>query len=182
MKTLHAKNAIILNMIYAGLPFVIFLLFSINEFREGDIHGGAFWVLCSILIVPFGVFGGIRIYRTHWIKYGDGKVTIRRVSKDCINGGRPLGKWKNREDTFLLEEIESYGLSWRVLGHCLEYHRSSGASLTTEYFFKLKSGKMIGFEIIYYTRNQDKEFRRYIYENTGIEFQEPKKKRHKRNT
>jgi hypothetical protein len=49
--------------------------------------------------------------------------------------------WENREDTFLLEEIDAYGLSWQVLGSYVEYHRSSGRFLTTECFFRLKNGK-----------------------------------------
>lgn len=57
-----------------------------------------------------GVFAGLRIYLTHWIRYGDGKVTIRRVSKERVNG-RPSGKWENREDTFLRYLYESMGIA-----------------------------------------------------------------------
>ena len=176
MKTLHAKNALLAYMLFGVAQFLAVLPFSIMMFWEGDIDEGVCLLVGSLVLIPLPVVVGIKIYRTHWIKYGDGKVTIRRVSKKRVNG-RPVGKWENREDTFLLEEIESFGLSWLVLGHLLEYH--DGRKIETEYFFKLKSGKMIGFEIGYYTRNQDKEFRRYIYENTGIKFQEPKKKKPK---
>ncbi|MCM1083439.1 MAG: hypothetical protein NC393_04885 [Clostridium sp.] len=170
MKTLRAKGALILNLAFSGVPGVIIILLGINAFCEGHIDEGIWFVFVSMLFVLVGLFAGLRIYCTHWIQYGDGKVVIRRVSKDRING-RPIGKWKNREDTFLLEEIDAYGLSWQVLGYYVEYHRSSGGSLTTEYFFQLKNGKRIGYEIVYYTRKEEKEFLRYIYEKTGIEFQ-----------
>jgi hypothetical protein len=100
-------------------------------------------VIYSILLILVGAFGGLRIYCTHWIKYGNGKVVIRRVSKERVNG-RAVGKWENREDTFLLEEIDTYGLSWQVLGNYVEYHRSSGKSLTTECFF-VKGREKIGY-------------------------------------
>lgn len=111
MKTLHAKGALILCLAFSGVPSVILLLLSVTEFLEGDIDDGIYLVLHSILFILLGAFLGIRTYCTHWIRYGNGKVVIKRVSKERVNG-RPVGKWKNREDTFLLEEIEAYGLSW----------------------------------------------------------------------
>ncbi len=170
MKTLHAKGALRLCLAFLGVPSGILILLSVNEFWDGDIDDGIFLTLCSMMLLLLGAFVGIRIYCTHWIRYGNERVVIKRVSKDRING-RPVGKWKNREDTFLIEEIEAYGLSWQVLGHYLEYHRSSGRSLTTECFFQLKNGKIIGYETVYYTRREEEEFFRYIYDKTGIEFQ-----------
>lgn len=171
MKTLRAKNALILNLAYSGVVSVIFILLSANEFWEGDIEGGIFNLLFPLPLILVIAFGCIRIYCTHWIRYGNGRVVIRRVSKERVNGRAVVGKWKNREDTFLLEEIEAYGLSWQVLGHYVEYHRSSGRSLTTEVFFQLKNGKRIGYETVYYTRRGEEEFFRYIYDGTGMELQ-----------
>ena len=170
MKTLHAKGSLVLCLAFSGLPSGILILLSVNEFWNGYIDDGIFLMLCSMMFLLLGAFAGIRIYCTHWIRYGNERVVIKRVSKDRVNG-RPVGKWKNREDTFLLEEIEAYGLSWQVLGYYVEYHRSSGGSLTTEVFFQLKNGKRIGYEMGYYTRRAEEEFFRYIYDNTGIEFQ-----------
>ncbi len=170
MKTLHAKGALRLCLAFFGVPSGILIFLSINEFWDGDIDDGIFLMLCSMMLLLLGAFVGIRIYCTHWIRYGNESVVIKRVSKERING-RPVGKWKNREDTFLIEEIEAYGLSWQVLGHYVEYHRSSGRSLTTECFFQLKNGKIIGYETVYYTRREEEEFFRYIYDKTGIEFQ-----------
>ncbi|MDE7367727.1 MAG: hypothetical protein K2N24_10260, partial [Lachnospiraceae bacterium] len=145
MKTLRAKGALRLGFAFSAVPSVIIILLGAYEFWEGDIDDGIFYILFSLLLILLGTFVGIRIYRTHWIRYGNGKIIIRRVSKERVNGV-PVGKWKNREDTFLLEEIEANGLSWQVLGHYVEYHRSSGRSLTTEVFFQLKNGKRIGYE------------------------------------
>lgn len=170
MKTLHAKGALVLCLAFSGVPSVILFLLSVNAFWEGDIDDGIYLVLHSVLFILLGAFLGIRTYCTHWIEYGNERVVIRRVSKECVNG-RSVGKWKNREDTFLLDEIVAYGLSWQVLGHYVEYHKSSGGSLTTEVFFQLKNGKRIGYETVYYTRREEEEFFRYIHDKTGIEFQ-----------
>lgn len=170
MKTLHAKGALILSLSLGGVTSIIFILLGAYEFWKGDTGVGILLIIYSILLILIGAFGGIRIYCTHWIKYGNGKVVIRRVSKKCVNG-RAVGKWENREDTFLLEEIDGYGLSWQILGRYVEYHRSSRRALTTEIFFQLKNGKRIGYEEVYYMRREEKEFFRYIYEGTGIEFQ-----------
>ncbi len=166
MKTLHANGALILCLAFTGVPAVILILLGINALWEGRMDEGICSIIGAILFMLLGAFAGLRIYLTHWIRYGDGKVTIRRVSKERVNG-RPVGKWENREDTFLLEEIDSYGLSWQVLGQYVEYHRSSGKSLTTERFFQLKDGKRIGYETVYYTRKGEEAFLRYLYEGTG---------------
>lgn len=163
MKTLRAKGALRLCLAFSAVPGIILILLGINALWEGRMDEGIFSMIGAILFVLLGVFAGLRIYRTHWIRYGDGKGTIRRVSKECVNG-RPVGKWENREDTFLLEEIDSYGLSWQVLGQYVEYHRSSGRSLTTEMFFQLKNGKRIGYETVYYTRKGEEAFLRYLKE------------------
>lgn len=170
MKTLYANGALILCLAFSGVPGVILILLGINAFGEGRMDEGIFLIIGVILFILFGAFAGLRIRRTHCIRYGDGKVTIRRVSKERVNG-RPVGKWENREDTFLLEEIDCYGLSWQVLGQYVEYHRSSGGSLATEVFFQLKNGKRIGYETAYYTRKGEEDFWRYLYEGTGIAFQ-----------
>lgn len=174
MRTLHAIGALILCLAFSGVSGMILILLGINAFWEGRMDEGIFLIIGAILFILFGVFAGLRIYRTHWIRYGDGKVTIRRVSKERVNG-RPVGKWENREDTFLLEEIDCYGLSWQVLGQYVEYHRSSGRSLTTECFFQLKNGKRIGYETAYYTRKGEEVFWRYLYEGTGIALQRDEK-------
>lgn len=170
MKTIRAKRILILNFGYSGVVCAIFILLGINEFWEGDIDGGIFTILFSLPLILVITFWSIRMFCTHQIRYGNGKVVIKRVSKERVNG-RPVGKWKNREDTFLLEEIDVYGLSWQVLGHYVEYHRSSEKSLTTEVFFQLKNGKRIGYETGYYTHRGEEEFFRYIYEGTGLELQ-----------
>lgn len=170
MKTLRANGALRLCMAFSGVPAIILILLGINALWEGNMDSGIFLISISVLFILFGGIVGLRIYRTHWIRYGDGNVTIRRVSKEMVNG-RPVGKWENREDTFLLEEIDSYGLSWQVLGRYVEYHRSSGKSLTTECFFQLKNGKKVGFEMVYYTRKGEEEFFHYIFNGTGIGFQ-----------
>lgn len=170
MQILRAKGAVILCLALSGVLSVILILLGINEFWEGDVDDGIFFCLASLLFVLPGAFGGIRIYCTHWIQYGNGKVVIKRVSKERVNG-RPVGKWKNREDTFFVEEIDAYGLSWQILGRYVEYHRSSGGSHTTECFFQLKNGKKIGFEMVYYTRKEMDKFLKYIFDETGMEFQ-----------
>lgn len=44
------------------------------------------------VVFLFVAIKGVKIYRTHWIKYGGGKVIIRRISKDRVNG-KPTGKY-----------------------------------------------------------------------------------------
>ncbi len=134
---------------------------------EAD-YGGYFLIFIGIFNFSLFLFAGLKTYYTHWIKYGDGKVIIRRVSKELING-LPSGKWLDREDEFLLEEIEAYGLSMQVLGTFVEYHKSNRGSLTTECFFQLKDGRRIGYETGYYTRKTEREFFSYILKGTGLE-------------
>lgn len=170
MRTLHANGALMIGMAFSSVPCVILIFLGVHAVWKGNTNEGIFHIMGAILFMLLGVFAGLRIYLTHWIRYGDGKVTIRRVSKERVDG-RPSGKWENREDTFLLEEIDTYGLSWQVIGQYVEYHRSSGKSLTTEWFFQLKSGKRIGYETVYYTRKGEEAFLRYLYEGTGIALQ-----------
>lgn len=174
MKTLHAKKELLVRVGLSGVVSIICILLSVYiaflNRSEGDrIAAIVSLILYAICLLSLGAFLGIYAYRTHWIQYGNGKVVIRRISQARVNGG-PM---ENKEDTFLLEEIDSYGLSLQVLGHYVEY---SGNKNPVECFFKLKNGKIIGFQIGCYTRRQQKEFIRYIYENTRIEFQMSKNK------
>lgn len=178
MKILHAYGALVISIGIASGASVIFIFLSLVDMVEGKIDYAMLEGFFVLILILTAAVGGLRIYCTHWIMYGNDKIVIRRVSKERVNG-RAVGKWKNREDTFLLEEIEAYGLSWPVLGQCVEYHRSSGGSLTTEVFFQLKNGKKIGFEMGYYTKAID-EFIQYIHDKTGIEFQDGKKEKSKR--
>ena len=178
MKILHAYGGLVISLSIAGGISLQPILFSLYSMMEGDIESAKSFCFVVVILLLAAAVGGLRIYFTHWIMYGNDKIVIRRVSKERVNG-RAVGKWKNREDTFLLEEIEAYGLSWPVLGQCVEYHRSSGGSLTTEVFFQLKNGKKIGFEMGYYTKAID-EFIQYIHDKTGIEFQDGKKEKSKR--
>ena len=178
MKILHAYGALVISLGTAVGASIMIIWVSLLVMMEGNIDDVMFLGLFILILFLVAAVGGLRIYCTHWIMYGNDKIVIRRVSKERVNG-RAVGKWKNREDTFLLEEIEAYGLSWPVLGQCVEYHRSSGGSLTTEVFFQLKNGKKIGFEMGYYTKAID-EFIQYIHDKTGIEFQDGKKEKSKR--
>lgn len=64
-------------------------------------------VIVTIVLIIYlsGIFPSIKIYCTHWIKYGDGRVIIKRARKELVNG-RPAGKWKIGEEEFLLEDME----------------------------------------------------------------------------
>lgn len=129
-------------------------------------------VLLAIVVVVYrsGVCPGIRIYCTHWMKYGDGKVVIKRLRKELING-RPTGRWKSGEEEFLLKDLESCGVSLPVLGEYVEYHPIMSYGVSKECFFQLKNGKMQGNEMRYYLPEEMDELFRYIYEETGIVFQ-----------
>lgn len=172
MKTLHANGALVLSLVSTGTVGIVMVLLGINAGLEGDTDSLMVSITVAVLLLFVGAVAGMRIYRTHWIKYGDGTIIVRRVSKELVNR-RPVGKWQNREDTILLKDLESYGMSMKILGHEVEYHRSGAKgprSIAMEWFFQLKDGKVIGFEAAYYTRWQAKELFRYIYEETGIKF------------
>ncbi len=167
MQTIHAKGVLIYNLGLGGVVCMICILLGGYSLWEAD-DGGYPLIFLGIFDFAFFAYTGLKMYYTHWIKYGDGKIIIRRVSKEMVNG-MPVGKWKNREDEFLLEEIEAYGLSMQVLGTFVEYHKSNRGSLTTECFFQLKGGRRIGYETGYYTRKAEREFFGYILKETGIE-------------
>ena len=177
MKILHAYGALVISLGTAVGASIMIIWVSLLVMMEGNIDDAMFLGLFILILFLVAAFGGLRIYCTHWIMYGNDKIVIRRVCKEWENG-RLVGKWKNREDTFMLEEIEAYGLSMPILGRCVEHHRSSGGKLRMEVFFQLKNGKKIAFEMLYYTKAID-EFFQYIHNKTGIEFQDGKKKKSK---
>ena len=178
MKILHAYGGLVISLSIAGGISLEPIWFSLCSMMEGNIENAMIFGFIVVILLLAAAVGGLRIYCTHWIMYGNDKIVIRRVCKEWENG-RLVGKWKNREDTFMLEEIEAYGLSVPVLGQCVEYHRSSGGKLRLEVFFQLKNGKKIAFELLYYTKAID-EFFQYIHDKTGIEFQDGKKKKSKK--
>lgn len=168
MKTLHAYGGFVLDSVGYVLG-VMLILWSV--FCWPDAEAVVLTIFFAILLISMVAFGGVKIYRTHSIRYGNGRVVIRRYSKErCVNG-RPVGTWKIREDEFLLEEIDVYGWSREILGHDVEFHIPYGGHDCTEILFQLKDGKRIGYEAVYYTPKAENEFFCYIFEETGIEFQ-----------
>lgn len=133
------------------------------------------YIVCIVgmayCIYRSGICPCIKIYCTHWIKYGDGKVIIKRARKELVNG-RPAGKWKGEEEEFLLEDLESCGMSLPVLGEYVEFNPIMKYGISEECFFQLKNGKRLGCEVKYYAAEDLDELFRYIYEETGIIFQE----------
>lgn len=92
MKTLWANGALRLCMALSGVPAIILILLGINALWEGNMDSGIFLMSISVLFILFGGIVGLRIYRTHWIRYGDENVTIRRFSKEMVNGRPVNGK------------------------------------------------------------------------------------------
>ena len=176
MKTLYAKKALLTGLIFSVLASIPIALWIAYFFITGKTWGGLFCIIPLLFYNYVGIYKGIKIYCTHWIKYGDGKVIIRRISKNLVNG-KPTGKWQKREDEFLLEEIDSYGMSWQVLGQFVEYHLESRRRIASECFFQMKTGKRLGYEVRIYLPEELEEFYRYISEEAGIEFQETSKLR-----
>lgn len=80
-----------------------------------------FLLFPPIIFIPAALWA-IMLHATHWIRYGQGKLVIRRVSKMWQSGWPPaVGKWQKREDEFLLEDIEVYGDVLLILRRHLEY-------------------------------------------------------------
>lgn len=171
MKIIHAKGALRIRIIWMAGLSIIFMLFDVVAILYGESGGVSLLVGCGCFYMPLLIFSGLWIYHTHWIQYGKGKIIIRRVSKKRING-IPKGKWENREDEFLVEDIEAYGLSEKIFGYSVERHRCS-ARYDVECFFQLKGGRKIGFEMICYLPTDMEELFNYIFEETGLEFQPP---------
>lgn len=169
LKTLHAKGILVKIIKQFGIPVMILILFALFQFLKNYMMGGTLIILLTIISVFMVTSGDIRLYRTHQIQYGNGKVLIRRFSKRIVDNV-PVGEWEVREDEFSMDEIVAYGLSWQILGYYVEYHCSSQKSIATECFFQLKDGRRIGYEMTYYTKRQEEEFMKYLYEGTGIAF------------
>ena len=166
MKTLHAKGLIVPELsIVAVVGAIMIFSMGIKEWK--------FWLPIEIGLILWTSILCINIYRKNWIKYGEGKVIIRRVSKDLDYStsmyDRPTGTWKSKEDEILLEEIESYGYTWALLGmsRTVECHNRF-RQYQIEYCFLLKDGRKVGFNMLYYGKETEALFR-YIYEATGIE-------------
>lgn len=177
MRTLHAHKGFIAVGGVGYAPGIAMILFAVLiGVYDGWNDTSIDFIVMSFLLILMGALGGIGVYLTHSIRYGDGKAVIRRYSKKRVDG-RPVGKWRIREDEFSLEEIDEYGYSIRRLGGYgdVEYHLNSGAKFgIVEVFFQLKDGKRIGYDGGYYTRKAANEFFNYIFEETGKEFQKSK--------
>lgn len=171
MKTIRARKIVLFNLIFTVFPVVIFGSWIAYCFWKGKNGYGLIYIGILSFYLFVGIHSATRIYRTHWIKYGNGKVIIRRVSKEIVND-KPTGRWQDREDEILLDEIESYGLSWTVLGHSIEYDRRGITPSVQECFFRLKEGRWLGFEMGHYMEQEREELFHYIYEETGIKFQD----------
>lgn len=171
MKTMRTKRTVLFNIKFTAFPVVIFGTGIAYCFWKGKIWGGLIYIAVFSFYFFIGIHSAIRIYRTHWIKYGNGKVIIKRVSKELVNN-RPTGKWHDREDEILLDEIEAYGLSRTVLGYNIEYDQRGITASVQECFFRLKDGRWLGFEMGHYMEQEREELFRYIYERTGIKFQD----------
>lgn len=104
-------------------------------------------------------------------RIGLNMVMERCVSKEIVND-KPTGRWQNREDEILLDEIESYGFSRTFLGHFIEYDRRGITPSVQECFFRLKDGRWLGFEMGHYMEQEREELFHYIYEETSIKFQD----------
>ena len=174
MKTLRTKRTLGTNLKIMAYPFVILGYKIIYDIRKGQTGFCIFNTVLFCFFHSVGIFRTVRTYRTHWIRYGDGKVVIRRVSKKCVDG-KAVGKWKNREDEFGIEEIEAYGISYPVLGYFLEHHQTSIIPAVQECFFRLKDGRMIGYSMGHYKSKEIQEFFDYISETTGLKFQKTAK-------
>ena len=166
METIHTKGIFMLELgIVAAVGVIMMFFLGIKEWK--------FWLPIEIALILWVSLVCTKIYLRNWIKYGEGKVIIQRVSKDLDYSGSiygmPTGKWKSKRDEILLEEIEAYGYSWALLGmgRTVECHNEFRQN-QIEYCFLLKDGKKVGFNMMYYGMEIDALFR-YIYEATGIE-------------
>lgn len=171
MKTLHAKRELVIFLALFSVPASIFIFLGVCLWGEGEVGPAVFCFINFVIFILIGTCLGLWMYCTHWIRYGSGKVVIRRISKKYENG-RTISWWKNNEDEFLVGDIEGYGLSREILGRFVEHHLCS-ARYNTECFFELKGGRKIGCEMICYFSKDMKEFFNYIFEETGLEFQPP---------
>lgn len=87
MKTLYAKKALTVGLVFSALVCIPSALSAAYFFGTGKPGGGILYIIILLFGGYAGVYKGVKIYRTHWIKYGGGKVIIRRISKDRENGG-----------------------------------------------------------------------------------------------
>ena len=113
MKTLGAKGGLAINFVCSGVMGVILIILVIAYAWEEDI---GLLILSIIVIIPFNLLVGLACldrYRQNSITYGNGRVVIRRYSREIVDG-IPVGEGKIREDEFFLEELESYGLSYNT--------------------------------------------------------------------
>lgn len=177
MKILHAEEimrairgaAVRLGIIVPGLLLYMWIL---PVFMYVPRFLNIMFIFAMIYcIYRTGIFPCIKIYCTHWTKYGNGKVIIKRARKDYVNG-RPAGKWEIGEEEFLLEDLDSCGMSLPVLERYVEFNPIMKNGNSKECFFQLKNGKRLGCEMKFYLQEDLEELFRYIYEEAGIEFQE----------
>lgn len=166
MKTLYAKGAVIsgLGIIIVGIGMILLdIMLGEGNAGRGILAIGGI----GIILVVFLLNG--RVYKSFQIQYGERKIVIKRRSKELKNW-KPHGKWQNKEDTILLSELTSYGMTYEQQKTNLEYYhgRNGGLGLDSEVFFQKKNGEMVSTELLYFTDKQIRELVQYIYKETGI--------------
>lgn len=167
MKTLHANGPLVGGTLMLGLVELLLIWLDICTPQFGS---SMVFLICFIPVV----FWAIKIRSTHWIRYGEGKLVIRRVSKMWQSGWPPaVGKWQNREDEFLLEDIESWGDAEQFLGRGRHLEYPPGGydkyGFMREILFRLKNGRKVTFMTSHFTKKQVEELFRYLRDEGKIE-------------
>lgn len=163
MKTLKPEGIIrsFKGLVYLAILFLTLGLFLVYVWHYDKALLAA-CMLCSAIFLVAGVISTPSLYFNYWIKYGGNKIIVCRYTAMSFNG-----KYERRVDEFPLDEIEKYGHSMVIFKRNLECHRGSGVT-AIEFSFKLKDGREIGFDEMYFTKEQMEELTDYICRKTGI--------------
>lgn len=74
MKTIRARKIVLFNIIFTAFPVMIFGFWIAYCFWKGKTGYGLIYIGILSFYLFVGIHSAARIYRTHWLKYGNGKV------------------------------------------------------------------------------------------------------------
>lgn len=173
VKILRDNKAFMINLMFPlaviGIIFIVMWpIFLWEKNIEEIIKTWVIFLCPMIFIILIAQLFSAKSYSSQLIMYGNKKVTVKRCSIKCIHDGIPIGEREERIDEFFLDELEAYGLSHQYLEHRVEFNYHPGVKGCTELFFQLKSGKKIGYDIMYCNNREIEDFFNYIYDETGI--------------
>ena len=165
MKKLYAQGYLRLSMLGVGVGCLIFLYGCYTSIKS-NVKGRELLIIFGIGLILLTIYKLQMIFPYTWVKYGNGCITISRISKEK----NTHEKKRKKIDIIDVTKIEKYGFSFEILKRNIEctHYKEGPLGIDMAMFILTKEQKIVPIELMYYTKTQSKCLIKYIYANTGI--------------